>query len=71
MTGVHPIFPQLAAEAASAGYQTDRAWNPFRFIEFCEAARTRPGSDEEHLAMKVQLMEWQLLFEHCARGPAI
>jgi hypothetical protein len=70
MTGAHPIFPQLAEQAADTGYQTGRTWNPFDFIEFCEAARTRPGSDDEHLAMKVQLMEWRLLFDHCVRGLA-
>ncbi len=60
-TGDHPIFPKLADEAAACGYQTTRTWDPFHFIEFCNA------STDEHLAMKVQLVEWQLLFDHCAR----
>ena len=30
----------------------------------------RPGSEEEHIAMQVQLFEWQLLFDYCAR-PAV
>lgn len=68
-TGDHPIFPKLAKEAAACGYQTGRTWDPFRFIKFCGAAGT--GSAEEHLAMEVQLVEWQLLFDHCARGPAV
>jgi hypothetical protein len=71
-TGNHPIFPKLAEEAAACGYQTDRTgetWDPFRFIEFCDTAAT--GSGQEHLAMKVQLVEWQLLFDHCVRGSAI
>ena len=62
--GDHPIFPKLAAEAAALGYQTGHTWDPFRFIDFCDSA-------EQHLAMKVQLVEWQLLFDHCARGSAV
>ena len=68
-TGNHPIFPKLASEAALCGYETGRDWNPFHFIEFCDAAGS--GSAEEHLAMKVQLAEWQLLFDHCVRGSAV
>lgn len=70
MTGAHPVFPRLAAEAADSGYPVGQAWDPFAFIGFCEAARRRPGSDEEQLAMTVQQLEWQLLLDHCARGSA-
>lgn len=66
--GAHPVFPNLAAEAADAGYGSGEPWDPFGFIEFCESARTRPGSKEEELAMAVQRLEWQVLFDHCARG---
>ena len=68
MTGRHPIFPTLAEEAGAVGYAGSGNWDPFAFIDFCEAARARPGSAEEKLAMQVQLLEWQLLFDHCARG---
>jgi len=68
MTGRHPIFPKLAEEAANAGYETGTQWDPFAFIESCEKARQHPGSAEEKLAEQVQLFEWQLLFDHCARG---
>jgi hypothetical protein len=72
-TRVHPIFPRLGEEAAECGYEIEpaasgRAWDPFAFIEYCESARGRPGSKEEQVAMKVQLIEWQLLFDYCARG---
>lgn len=66
----HPTFAKLAMEAATAGYDTGRAWDPIAFVEFCESARIRPGSQEEQLAMVVQRLEWQLLFDHCARGSA-
>jgi len=81
-TGRHPIFPRLAAEAGKLGYRAGREWDPFAFVEFCEAARQQPGSIEEQLsaqaegsvvrvqqiATQVQLVEWQLLFDYCARG---
>ncbi len=67
-TGRHPVFPRLAAEAESAGYRAASAWDPFAFIDFCEEARRRPGSTEEKLAIQVQLLEWQILFDHCARS---
>ncbi len=65
--GKHPIFPALRDEARRRGFDTGKEWNPFAFIEFCESARLGPGSDEEGIAMQVQLVEWQLLFDHCAR----
>jgi hypothetical protein len=67
-TGRHAVFPKLCAEAAGAGYGAGREWDPFGFIEYCESARKRPQSEEEALAMRVQLIEWQLLFDYCARG---
>lgn len=63
----HPVYPLLRAEAAKAGYATRAEWDPFAFIDFCEAARRRPGSGEELLALEVQLAEWQLLFDYCAQ----
>jgi hypothetical protein len=65
--GKHPIFPALCDEARRQRFETGKEWDPFEFIEFCESARLRPGSDEEGIAMQVQLVEWQLLFDHCAR----
>jgi len=64
-TGKHPIFPKLAAEAAHSGYPVSGEWDPLAFIEYCESA---PGSPDEQIALAVQLLEWQLLFDYCARG---
>ncbi len=66
--GRHPVFPALRDEAHRVRFDTGREWDPFEFIEFCEASRVRPGSEEELIAMQVQLCEWQLLFDYCA-GP--
>jgi hypothetical protein len=69
--GNHAIFPALRAEAKQLGFDTGNhihtTWDPTKFIDYCESARTRPGSDEERLAMQIQLVEWQLLFDYCAR----
>jgi hypothetical protein len=67
-TGAHPVFPRLAEAAAAAGYPAASAWDPFAFIEFCESARHRPASTEEQVATRVQLAEWQILFDYCARS---
>lgn len=64
--GSHPLFPALRDEAHRNRFDTGKQWDPFEFIEFCEAARVRPGSEEERIAMQVQLSEWQLLFDYCA-----
>jgi hypothetical protein len=75
--GEHPVFPALrmratelaAAVAGVAGFgATAERWDPFAFIDFCERARSRPGSLEEGLAMEIQRAEWQLLFGYCASG---
>jgi hypothetical protein len=65
--GQHPIFAQLRDAAAELGFRVKDTWDPFAFIDFCEDARKRSGSREEHTAMAVQLAEWQLLFDYCAR----
>ncbi len=67
LLGKHAIFPSLRDEARRLRFDTGRDWNPFEFIDFCESARVRPGSDEEDIALRVQLAEWQLLFDYCAR----
>jgi len=63
----HPVFPLLKDRAEQLGLPVKNHWDPFRFIDFCEAARQKPGSEDEQLAKAVQLAEWQLLFDYCAR----
>jgi hypothetical protein len=66
--GKHPIFPALRARAAEIGIELGSLWNPMAFIDYCETARTHPGSAEERKALEVQRAEWQLLFDWCARA---
>jgi len=67
LVGKHPVFPALREEAHLLRFDTGREWDPLAFIDFCETARARPGSAEEEIALQIQLKEWQLLFDYCAR----
>ena len=74
--GPHPAFSTLAREAVSilqrlreAEFRTGK-WDPFAFVSFCDRARMQPGSIHERAAMEIQLAEWQILFDYCARPPA-
>ena len=70
----HAIFPALRDEAEAILKQNPvrltvgAQWDPFAFIDFCELARRRSGSPEGQTAMAIQLAEWQLLFDYCARS---
>jgi hypothetical protein len=65
--GRHPIFSELRAEAAAVpALARGTEWDPFAFINFCERAR-RTGGEDEAAARRIQLVEWQLLFDYCAR----
>jgi hypothetical protein len=65
--GDHPVFAPLAEAAAQLGYDPGREWDPFAFVDRCEAARGR-GTPEERLLREVQFAEWQLLFNFCYRS---
>ncbi|CAL1239913.1 hypothetical protein [Candidatus Methylocalor cossyra] len=76
-TGRHPIFPALRDAAARlAAEAPDRPetrflieqahWDPYRFVDLCEAARTGRTAAEP-LCRRIQLVEWRLLFDHCYR----
>jgi len=62
--GQHPIFPALTRAAADLGYSHGGAWDPFAFIQFCEASARSKNDDR---AKRIQLAEWQLLFDYCAK----
>ena len=75
--GTHPVFAQLAKDADELGAQSEagpeaaflrggRAWDPFSFIDLCEAHRGT-GDAAEMLCRRVQLREWELLFDWCYR----
>jgi hypothetical protein len=64
--GAHAVFPALSREAAELGFakvSSPGTWDPFAFIRFCE---TSVRTKDDDLARRVQLAEWQLLFDYCA-----
>ena len=71
----HPIFTSLhqaASELAAANIAHDstdflrkqKKWDPFAFIDLCEACVER-RSPAEMLCSQIQLGEWKLLFDYC------
>jgi hypothetical protein len=72
--GSHSVYTPLADAAAriagqfpEPGFRAEARWDPFFFIDFCESARRKPGTDAERAALEIQRAEWQLLFDYCAR----
>jgi hypothetical protein len=76
--GRHPVFDSLgrrAAEmAATRGEEpiikkliTQGTWDPFAFVDLCEAA-VRGRTDAEALCLDIQQAEWELLFDSCYRA---
>ena len=75
--GRHPIGLELAAaarelaESAPADRSTEYLsaqdeWDHFRFVDLCEAAANgRPAI--EMLCRRIQMREWELLFDYCYR----
>jgi hypothetical protein len=77
-SGQHPVFDPLgrrAAEmAATRGQEpivkkliTHGTWDPFAFVDLCEAA-VSGKSDVKDLCLDIQQAEWELLFDHCYRA---
>lgn len=73
----HPIFEPLAEAArelagsakldTAAEYLAGQStWDPFRFVDLCEAI-ARGRSHCEPLAHEIARLEWRLLFDHCYR----
>ena len=73
----HPVFAPLNAKAselaaaaklddAAAFLKTQSAWDPFRFVDLCEAI-AHGKSKTETLACQIARAEWDLLFSFCLR----
>jgi hypothetical protein len=61
--GKHPVLDLLREHTPAVGYEYG---TPEAFVDFCERVRGT-GSKDEELARRVQLLEWQLLFNWCWR----
>ena len=70
--GKHPMFEPLAMESRKIVAASPKVefrvghWDPYSFIAHCDRARKQPGTVQEKVAMEIQRVEWQLLFDHCA-----
>jgi hypothetical protein len=62
--GPHPVLEQLRAGALTLGYAFT---TPEAFVDLCENVRGT-GSAQEETARRVQMLEWQILFDHGLRG---
>jgi len=73
--GGHPIFSDLrqaavqlaAADPAAPDWlKGHAAWDPFAFVDLCEAAQSGQKAAES-LCRAIQQAEWDLLFDYCHR----
>jgi hypothetical protein len=75
--GEHPVFEPLNREAARLVAEADAdpsvafltkqtAWDPFAFVDLCEA-QVNTRSATEMLCRQIQQREWELLFDYCYR----
>jgi hypothetical protein len=65
--GSYPVFAEVATAATELGYlKAGEAWDPYRFVDDCEAARGR-GGEREELLKRVQAAEMQALLAWCVR----
>ena len=78
--GRHPVFEaigrRVAELAAERGQEqiakkliASGAWDPFGFVDLCEAA-VSGQSEAAELCLDIQQAEWEALFDHCYRAAA-
>jgi hypothetical protein len=74
--GRHALFPELSHRASeilrqskATDWRLKSQWDPFLFVDWCEEARQQPGSEKERIALEIQKLEWELLFDWCTSGP--
>jgi hypothetical protein len=65
--GTHPVYAALGAEPLVQSLLGKAPWDPFAFVDLCQA--TAEGKDRRlSEATQVAQLEWQLLFDYCYRG---
>ena len=73
--GSHPVFDSLGQRAAELAavrgdesaikkLTTSGAWDPYAFVDLCEAV-ARGKSNARDLCLDIQQAEWELLFDYC------
>ena len=70
--GEHPLFPALGEEASKRAASFAAAprqwtsltqWNPFDFVDLCEAHEH--GGAAHDLCLALVELEWEMLFDYC------
>jgi hypothetical protein len=75
--------PALATIAAAAGKHVNQmpadksllrlvatGWNPNAFVDLVQSVHESPSDPRHGLAVALQRVEWQILFDHCTRAAA-
>lgn len=64
--GEHEIYPDLAAAAhqISSDLFSSGNWDPFEYVDLCEASVIHGNGDHDTLVL-VAHREWELLFDYC------
>ena len=79
--GGHDVFPELRAAALevlsdlpdaagarlSGEIERREKWDPFWFVDECQAVYQGQAGDLEQRLMEIQRLEWQLLLDYCYR----
>ena len=71
--GRHPVYRVLAPEVVKITHRHPRVdfrtgrWDPFSFLSFCERVKHQPDTLQQRVALEIQRVEWQILFDYCAR----
>ena len=65
----HPAFPAIfeAVRALQGGGMKTPHWNPQFFTALCEAEEQAPDA----YVLAIQRVEWEVLFEYCARKRSV
>lgn len=74
----HPVLHTLAANGGKLvnAMPADKSllkivatgWNPAAFVDLVQAVHGAPDDPRHALAVSLQRLEWQLLFDHCTRA---
>lgn len=77
----HPAMPPLAVQAAGVvnAMPADKSllrivmsgWSPNAFVDLVEAVHDQPSDPRHALAVTLQRLEWQTLFDHCTRAASM
>ncbi len=71
--GTHPVFEPLRVTAAELAAKApapaeflarQASWDPFRFVDLCEASYDEKAPCHE-LCLRIHRAEWELLFDYC------